>query len=427
VKSLTELSPLSDLAAKRILLVISGGIAAYKALELIRLLRKSGASVRAVLTKAGAEFVTPLSVGALTEDTVYTDLWSLTDEAEMGHIRLSRETDLIVIAPASADLIAKMAVGLADDLASTMLLAANKPILIAPAMNVRMWEHPATAANILTLEGRGVTKVGPTPGAMACGEFGMGRMAEPADILSAIAGHFAGVKPGALTGRRILITSGPTQEAIDPVRFISNRSSGKQGHAIAAACARLGADTILVSGPTREPTPAGVRLVPVESADEMLAACLAALPVDAAICAAAVSDWRPADPSRKKIKKKADASSPEIHLIQTQDILARLSKAGPLRPRLVVGFALETENLIDNAKAKLASKGCDWIVANSAAQDSTVFGSDYNTVYLVTSAGTELWPRASKQEVGGRLAVSIAGSLTSSTQGEPHIGLAQSS
>jgi phosphopantothenoylcysteine decarboxylase/phosphopantothenate--cysteine ligase len=426
VKSLTEPSLLPDLASKRILLVISGGIAAYKALELIRLLRKSGASVRAVLTKAGAEFVTALSVGALTEDKVYTELWSLTDEAEMGHIRLSREADLIVIAPASADLIAKMSVGLADDLASTMLLAANKPILIAPAMNVRMWEHPATITNIATLEGRGVTKVGPTPGPMACGEFGMGRMAEPADILSAIADHFAGTKPGPLTGRRILITSGPTQESIDPVRFISNRSSGKQGHAIAAACARLGAETILVSGPTQEPTPAGVTLVPVESADEMLTACLAALPVDAAICAAAVSDWRPTDPSPQKIKKKPDASTPEIHLVQTPDILAHLSKAGPSRPRLVVGFALETENLIENARAKLASKGCDWIVANSATQDSTVFGSSYNTVSLVTSVGTELWPRASKREVGERLAASIAEALAVSTKGEHHIGLAHS-
>ncbi len=299
-----------DLASKRILLVISGGIAAYKALELVRLLRKSGASVRAVLTKAGAEFVTALSVGALTEDKVYTELWSLTDEAEMGHIRLSREADLIVIAPASADLIAKMAVGLADDLASTMLLAANKPFLIAPAMYVRMWEHPATVANIATLEGRGVTRVGPDPGPMACGEFGMGRMAEPAEILAAIADHFAGAKPGPLNGRRVLITSGPTQEPIDPVRFISNRSSGKQGHAIAAACARLGADVTLVSGPTQEPAPPGVTLVPIESAEEMLKACQAALPVDAAICAAAVSDWRPADLATQKIKKKAGAAAP---------------------------------------------------------------------------------------------------------------------
>jgi phosphopantothenoylcysteine decarboxylase/phosphopantothenate--cysteine ligase len=413
---------LPDLASRRILLVISGGIAAYKALELIRLLRKSGASVRAVLTKAGAEFVTPLSVGALTEDKVYSELWSLTDEAEMGHIRLSREADLIVIAPASADLLAKMANGLADDLASTMLLAADKPILIAPAMNVRMWEHPATIANLATLESRGVTKVGPNPGPMACGEFGLGRMAEPAEILAAIAGHFAGGKP--LAGKRILVTSGPTQEAIDPVRFISNRSSGKQGHAIAAACARMGAETILVSGPTQEAAPPGVKLVSIESADEMLAACQAALPVDAAVCAAAVSDWRPADPAMQKIKKKAGAAAPDIQLVQTPDILATLSKPGPRRPHLVIGFALETENLIENAKAKLKSKGCDWIVANAATQDSTVFGSSYNTITLVTSVGSELWPRASKQEVGERLATAIAGNL--SALGKHQIGLAQS-
>jgi phosphopantothenoylcysteine decarboxylase/phosphopantothenate--cysteine ligase len=413
---------LPDLAAKRILLVISGGIAAYKALELIRLLRKSGATVRAVLTKAGAEFVTPLSVGALTEDKVYSELWSLTDEAEMGHIRLSRESDLIVIAPASADLLAKMANGLADDLASTMLLAADRPVLIAPAMNVRMWEHPATIANLATLESRGVTKVGPNPGPMACGEFGLGRMAEPAEILTAIADHFAGSKP--LAGRRILVTSGPTQEAIDPVRFISNRSSGKQGHAIAAACARLGAETILISGPTQEPAPPGVKLVPIESAEEMLAACQAELPVDAAICAAAVSDWRPADPAAQKIKKKAGAAAPDIHLVQTPDILATLSGPGSRRPHLVVGFALETENLVENAKAKLRSKGCDWIVANAATQDSTVFGSSYNTITLVTAVGAELWPRASKQEVGERLAAAIAENL--SALGKHQIGLAQS-
>jgi phosphopantothenoylcysteine decarboxylase/phosphopantothenate--cysteine ligase len=413
---------LPDLASKRILLVITGGIAAYKALELIRLLRKSGASVRAVLTRAGAEFVTALSVGALTEDKVYTDLWSLTEEAEMGHIRLSRETDLIVIAPASADLLAKMASGLADDLASTMLLAANKPIMIAPAMNVRMWEHPATTANIATLESRGVTRVGPDPGPMACGEFGTGRMAEPAEILAAVGRHFVA---GPLSGRRILITSGPTQEAIDPVRYISNRSSGKQGHAIAAACARLGAHVTLVSGPTREPAPAGVTLVPVESAEEMLKACQAALPVDAAVCAAAVSDWRPADPAAQKIKKKAGQSAPDIHLVQTPDILATLSQPGPRRPGLVVGFALETEKLVENAKAKLQSKGCDWIVANSATQDSTVFGSSYNTITLVTPVGSEAWPRLSKQDVGRRLTAAIAEYL-SALPGKHQIGLAQS-
>jgi phosphopantothenoylcysteine decarboxylase/phosphopantothenate--cysteine ligase len=423
---LAEPVQLPDLASKRILLVISGGIAAYKALELIRLLRKSGASVRTVLTKAGTEFVTALSVGALTEDKVYTELWSLTDEAEMGHIRLSRESDLIVIAPASADLLAKMALGLADDLASTMLLAANKPILIAPAMNVRMWEHPATIANVATLESRTVAKVGPAPGPMACGEFGMGRMAEPVDILAAVAEHFAASAAKPLGGRRILITSGPTQEAIDPVRFISNRSSGKQGHAIAAACARLGAETILVSGPTQEATPPGVTLVRVESAADMLAACQAALPVDAAICAAAVTDWRPADPSPQKLKKKVGAAVPEIRLTETPDILARLSKPGPMRPKLVVGFALETENLIENAKAKLASKGCDWIVANSATQDSTVFGSSYNSVSLVTPAGTEEWPRASKQDVGERLARSVAERLAPTATREHKIEMAQS-
>jgi phosphopantothenoylcysteine decarboxylase/phosphopantothenate--cysteine ligase len=423
---LAEPTQLPDLNGKRILLVITGGIAAYKALELIRLLRKSGASVRAVLTRAGAEFVTALSVGALTEDKVYTDLWSLTDEAEMGHIRLSREADLIVIAPASADLLAKMATGLADDLASTMLLAADKPILIAPAMNVRMWEHPATIANIATLESRGVAKVGPAPGPMACGEFGMGRMAEPAEILLATAKHFAGAGPGPLTGRRVLITSGPTQEAIDPVRFISNRSSGKQGHAIAEAIAALGAETILISGPTAEPPPSGVKIVRVESAVEMLAACRAALPVDAAICAAAVTDWRPAEPAPQKLKKKTGAAVPEIRLTETPDILADLSKAGVLRPTLVVGFALETENLIENATIKLKSKGCDWIVANAATQDSTVFGSSYNSVTLVTSDGSELWPRSSKQEVGRRLAAAIAGYLTTDATLDQQTGTAPS-
>jgi len=288
------------LTAKRILLVISGGIAAYKALELIRLLRQAGASVRGVLTKSGAEFITALSVGALTEDKVYTDLWSLTDEAEMGHIRLSREADLIVVAPASADLLAKMATGQADDLASTMLLAADKPVLIAPAMNVRMWEHPATIANL---------SLGPEPGAMACGEFGMGRMAEPYQILGAIA-ELLSATPGRLSGRRALVTSGPTHEAIDPVRFISNRSSGKQGHAIAAAFARLGATTTLVTGPTAEKDPPGVSVVRIESAAEMLAACQSALPADVAVCAAAVTDWRPADPAMHKLKKVAGPARP---------------------------------------------------------------------------------------------------------------------
>ncbi len=404
---MTESVPLPDLISKRILLIVSGGIAAYKSLELIRLLKQSGASVRVVLTKAGAEFVTPLSLGALSENKVYSDLWSLTDEAEMGHIRLSRECDLIVVAPATADLLAKMAAGFADDLASATLLAADKPVLAAPAMNVRMWEHPATVQNIATLEARGLLRVGPEPGAMACGEFGMGRIAEPLQILGAIGGVLAGTF-GRLSGRRVLVTSGPTFEAIDPVRFIGNRSSGKQGHAIAAAFARLGAKTILVTGPTAEPPPAGVTVIRIESAQDMLAACLSALPVDAAICAAAVSDWKPVEAAQQKLKKTPGAPAPNIKLTQTPDILAALSAPGPNRPKLVAGFALETENLIENATAKLKSKGCDWIVANAAAQESTVFGNDNNTVALVSSAGTELWPRLSKQEVGNRLAASVA-------------------
>lgn len=421
---LPDATQLPDLAGKRLLLVISGGIAAYKALELIRLMRKSGASVRAVLTKAGAEFVTPLSVGALTEDKVYTDLFSLTDEAEMGHIRLSREVDLIVVAPATADLLAKMAQGLADDIASTTLLAGDKTVLVAPAMNYRMWEHPATVANLATLESRGVLRVGPEPGPMACGEFGTGRMAEPADILQAVASFFTSTAVGGrLKGRRVLVTSGPTREAIDPVRFISNHSSGKQGHAIAAAFAKQGAETILVTGPTVEPVPAGVAVVRVESAEDMLNACLKSLPVDVAVCAAAVGDWRVAKPSAKKIKKRGDETL-ELKLTQTPDILKTLSKKGPKRPRLVVGFALETDDLMKNAAAKLKSKGCDWIVANAAAQDGSVFGSDYNSVSLVSAEGTQSWPRVTKQDVGQRLAAAAADTLSAPTNPSRKIGAA---
>jgi phosphopantothenoylcysteine decarboxylase / phosphopantothenate---cysteine ligase len=408
---LAEAVQLPDLLGKRILLVVTGGIAAYKALELIRLLRKSGASVRAVLTKAGAEFVTPLSVGALTEDKVYTDLWSLTDEAEMGHIRLSREADLIVVAPATADLLAKMALGIADDLASTTLLAGDKTVLVAPAMNFRMWEHPATVTNLATLESRGVLRVGPAPGPMACGEFGTGRMAEPAEILQAVAEYFATSSTGRLKGWRVLVTSGPTREAIDPVRFISNHSSGKQGHAIAAAFARLGAEVVLVTGPTAEPPPAGVTVTRVESAEDMLNACQAALPVDVAVCAAAVSDWRVAKPAGKKLKKHGDDAL-ELRLTQTPDILKTLSKKGPKRPRLVVGFALETDDLMKNAAAKLKSKGCDWIVANEAAQDGSVFGSDYNSVALFSADGIDSWPRVTKSDVGQRLAAAAADVLS---------------
>lgn len=411
-QQLIGMPPGPVLLSKRVLLVISGGIAAYKALELIRLLRQAGASVRAVLTQGGAEFITALSVGALTEDRVYSDLFSLTDEAEMGHIRLSREADLVVVAPATADLLAKMATGLTDDLASTVLLASDKPILVAPAMNVRMWEHPATKANMAMLKKRGVHVVGPEEGPMACGEFGMGRMAEPAQILAAIS-ELLTASGGRLRGRRALVTSGPTQEAIDPVRYISNRSSGKQGHAIAEAFARLGADTILVTGPTAEHDPPGVSVVRIESAAEMLAACQSALPADVAVCAAAVSDWRPADPSSQKLKKRAGARIPEIRLTETPDILAQLSRAGNLRPRLVVGFALETEDLLKNASAKLKAKGCDWIVANAAvSEDRRVFGADENNVALLSAAGMEVWPRLSKQEVGRRLAAAAADYLT---------------
>jgi phosphopantothenoylcysteine decarboxylase/phosphopantothenate--cysteine ligase len=392
------------LAGKRILLIVSGGIAAYKSLELIRRARERGAAVRCVLTAGGAQFVTPLSLSALSEDRVYTDLFSLTDESEMGHIRLSREADLVVVAPASADILAKLAQGLADDLASTLLLATDKPVLVAPAMNHRMWHHAATQANLALLERRGVHRIGPGEGAMACNEFGMGRMAEPADILAAVEAWFAQGAP--LAGRRALVTSGPTWEAIDPVRFIANRSSGRQGHAIAAALARRGATTILVSGPTAEPDPAGVEVRRVESAAEMLAACTAALPVDVAVCAAAVSDWRAAAPAAHKLKKEAGA--PRIELARNPDILASLAEAGNRRPHLVIGFAAETENLIENARRKLAAKGCDWVVANNVGCGTGTFGGLSNTVHLVSAEGVEDWPTLAKSEVAERLAERIA-------------------
>lgn len=397
------------IAGKRLLLIISGGIAAYKSLELIRRVRERGGDVRCVLTRAGAEFVTPLSIAALSENKVYSDLFSLTDEAEMGHIRLSREADLLVIAPASADLIAKMATGRADDLASATLLATDKRILIAPAMNVRMWEHPATRANLATLRARGVLTVGPNAGDMACGEFGPGRMAEPEEILAAIEDFFS---TGArLSGRRALVTSGPTYEAIDPVRFLANRSSGRQGHAIAQALARLGAATTLVTGPTRLVDPAGVQVVHIESAEQMLAACRAALPVDVAVCAAAVSDWRIAKPSRQKIKK--NGAAPKLSLTANPDILATLAAAGNSRPRMVIGFAAETENLIAHATAKLRQKGCDWIVANDVSAASGTFGGEENRVHVIDAGGVETWPRMSKDDVAARLAARIADHLGS--------------
>jgi phosphopantothenoylcysteine decarboxylase/phosphopantothenate--cysteine ligase len=393
------------LTGKRILLVISGGIAAYKCLELIRRLRERGASVRCVLTKGGAEFVTPLSLAALSEDKVYSDLFSLTDEAEMGHIRLSRAADLVVVAPASADILAKMAHGRADDLATTLLLATDKEVLAAPAMNVRMWDHPATQANIETLAARGVRFVGPVEGDMACGEYGMGRMAEPEAIRAAIETYFGAEAP--LAGRRALVTSGPTHEPIDPVRYIANRSSGKQGHAIAAALARLGADTVLVSGPSSEADPAGVAVVAIESAREMLAACQAALPVDVAVCAAAVSDWRPTDAAEHKMKKNG-GGPPGLDLTENPDILATLSKAGNQRPALVIGFAAETEDVVDNARAKLARKGCDWILANDVGPATGTFGGDANSVHLIGAESHQPWPRMSKADVADRLGRCIA-------------------
>jgi phosphopantothenoylcysteine decarboxylase/phosphopantothenate--cysteine ligase len=394
------------LHGKRILLIVSGGIAAYKSLELIRRLRERGAAVRCVLTEAATQFVTPLSVAALSEDRVYGDLFSLTDEHEMGHIRLSREADLVVVAPATANILAKMANGIGDDLATTVLLATDKDTIAVPAMNVRMWEHAATRANVATLNARGIRFAGPTEGPMACGEFGEGRMIEPLEIVAAVEAYFADASP--LAGRRAVVTSGPTHEAIDPVRYIANRSSGKQGHAIAAALAGLGAETTLVTGPTVEPDPPGVTVVRIESARDMLDACSKALPADVAVCAAAVADWRPAAAPDRKIKKEAGKAPPGLALVENPDILRSLSEAGNRRPALVVGFAAETENVVANATAKRARKGCDWIVANDVSPASGTFGGDRNTVHLVTAGGAENWPEMKKTDVAARLAERIA-------------------
>jgi phosphopantothenoylcysteine decarboxylase/phosphopantothenate--cysteine ligase len=393
---------------RRILLIISGGIAAYKSLDLIRRLRERGAAVRAVMTAAAQHFVTPLSVAALCEDKVYTDLWSLTDESEMGHIRLSREADLLVVAPASADLIARMAAGLADDLATTVLLASDKPVLIAPTMNLMMWGHPATQANLATLAARGVVRIGPGSGDLACGEVGSGRIAEPLEIVATIEGMLKG--EARLVGRRALVTSGPTREPIDPVRYLSNHSSGKQGHAIAAALAGLGADTVLVSGPTQEPTPFGVRLVAVETAAEMLAACEAALPVDVAVMAAAVADWRVESVAGHKLKKDG-GGPPLLRLAENPDILASISRRANDRPALVIGFAAETDEIVANARAKRARKRCDWILANDVSPGTGTFGGDQNTIHLVDADGVEDWPVMTKREVAARLAARIADHL----------------
>jgi len=404
------------LAGKRILLILGGGIAAYKALELVRLLRAEGAAVRAVLTEAGARFVTPLSLQALTEDKVNQDLFSLTDESEMGHIQLSRQADLLVVAPATANLLARMAAGMADDLASTVLLATDKKVLVAPAMNVRMWLNPATQANLATLRARGVAVVGPDEGPMACNEHGPGRLAEPPAILAAIRDCLAATASGRpLAGLHALVTSGPTHEPIDPVRYLANRSSGRQGHAIAAALAALGARVSLVSGPVAIPDPPGCTVVRVETAAEMLAACTAALPADVAVCAAAVADWRAARPAAGKIKKTPSAAPPPLALALNPDILATLARPGPLRPRLVVGFAAETGNLIAYARRKLKAKGCDWIVANDVSPETGIMGGERNRVHLVSARTVEDWPELPKAEVAARLAARIAARLAPET------------
>jgi phosphopantothenoylcysteine decarboxylase/phosphopantothenate--cysteine ligase len=405
------------LKGKRILLIVAGGIAAFKSLELIRRLRERGASVRCVLTDAGARFVTPLSLQALTEDRVYNDMFSLTDESEMGHIQLSRDADLLVVAPATANILARMAAGMADDLAATVLLATDKPVLAAPAMNVRMWSHAATVANVEALKQRGVHFIGPNDGAMACNEFGPGRMSEPEEIADAIEGLLVpAARPPLerpLAGKRAVVTSGPTREAIDPVRYISNHSSGKQGHAIASALAALGADVTLVSGPVAIADPPGVATVHVDSADQMLAACLATSSstqgrIDIAVCAAAVADWKAARPAGSKIKKKPGMAPPSLELTPNPDILATLSKPGPQRPTLVVGFAAETENLVANAIDKRLRKGCDWIVANDVSPAVGTFGGERNTVHLISASGVEDWPTLAKGDVAMRLAGRIA-------------------
>lgn len=392
------------LTDKYILLIVSGGIAAFKALDLVRRLKERGARVTPVLTKGGAQFVTPLSLSALSGAKVYQDLFDLTDEAEMGHIELSRAADLIVVAPATADLMAKMAGGQADDLASTLLLATDTPVLIAPAMNVRMWDHPATQRNLATLKGDGILTVGPNQGDMACGEYGYGRMAEPLEIVEAIS---AALADGPLKGRHVLVTSGPTHEPIDPVRYIANRSSGAQGAAIAKALVALGARVTFVSGPASVPPPAGVDLRPVETAQEMLDAVMAALPADAAVFAAAVADWRVASASDRKIKKEAGAL-PQLTFAENPDILAHVAGLGQGRPSLVVGFAAETNDVVAHATAKRARKGCDWIVANDVSPETGIMGGSENAVTIITAEGAEEWPRMGKDAVATRLAARIA-------------------
>jgi phosphopantothenoylcysteine decarboxylase / phosphopantothenate---cysteine ligase len=396
---------------KSVLLIIGGGIAAYKSLELVRRLTERGVKSRAILTTAGAQFVTPLSLSALNGEKVFSDLFSLTDEAEMGHIQLSRSADLVVVAPATADLMAKMANGLANDLASTALLATDKPVLMAPAMNVRMWESASVRRNRETLEKDGVLFAGPNDGEMACGEFGPGRMAEPLEIVAAIEQALA-VPPkndkGPLAGVKALVTAGPTREPVDPVRFLANHSSGKQGYAIAEALARAGAQTTLISGPVSIAPPDGVKLQRVTTAREMLAACEAALPADVLVMAAAVADWRPDIAAKSKIKKSTDRVVPLIKLVENPDILATIAQSAQ-RPRLVIGFAAETDDVVQNAVAKRSRKGADWIIANDVSGD--VMGGEHNRIHLISEAGIENWPEMTKTEVGAQLAARIAQKL----------------
>ncbi len=395
------------LNGKQILLIIGGGIAAFKSLDLIRRLRERGAQVTPVLTRAGEEFVTPLSVSALAGHKVFRDLFDLGDEAEMGHIQLSRVADLVVVAPATADLMAKMAQGHANDLASTLLLATDTPVLIAPAMNVRMWDHAATQRNLVTLKGDSIAVVGPNEGDMACGEFGPGRMAEPLEIVAAIEARLA---DGPLKGKRVLVTSGPTHEPIDPVRYIANRSSGAQGAAVASALSALGADVVFVTGPADVPPPEGVEVIRVQTAQQMLEAVKSALPVDAGVFAAAVADWRVASASDRKLKKSKDGL-PVMEFAENPDILKTVSQMKKGRPALVVGFAAETNDVIDHATAKRKRKGCDWIVANDVSPATGIMGGSENDVVIIDDAGAEDWPRMSKDDVARKLAARIADAL----------------
>lgn len=404
---------------RSVLLIVSGSIAAFKVPELIRLLLSDHIDVRCLLTKGGSEFVTPLTLQALSAKPVHTDLFSLTDEQEMGHIALSRSADLILVCPASANLLAKMAAGIADDLASTVLLATDAPVMIAPAMNVRMWQHPATQSNVDVLTQRGVNLVAPVEGAMACGEFGPGRMAEPVDVRDAVVSFFRHRQQseGALASRRVVVTAGPTHEPLDPVRYLANRSSGRQGYAIAEAFADLGAVVTLVTGPTDLRSPAGVTTIRCETAREMQAAVSRLENLDAAICTAAVADWRPATEADQKMKKKERNDTPApLPLVANPDILAEISSSGPSRPTLVVGFAAETENVEDYAQAKRLRKGCDWIVANDVSPAANVMGGYENQVILITSDGSEHWPRLTKEDVARRLAMTIADWFSSKTE-----------